>query len=90
MYMKLIKFFDFKTFLNFISKIKSISEMKSALKKKPILEKKTKKIQKAKVPKKTLKPAEAPEIVQKAPRKLKMNRLALSKKTKEDVFLFIV
>lgn len=66
--------------------------MKSALKKKPTLEKKTKKIQKAKVLKQTLKPTEAPkaEIVQKAPKKLKMNRLALSKKTKADVFLFIV
>ena len=66
--------------------------MKSALKKKPTLEKKTKKIQKAKVPKKVLKQPEAPnaEIVQKAPKKLKMNRLALSKKPKTDVFLLII
>lgn len=66
--------------------------MKSVLKKKPTLEKKSKKIQKAKAPKKTLQPAEAPnvEAVQKAPKKLKMNRLALAKKTKEDVFLFIL
>ena len=61
--------------------------MKSALKKKPVLEKKTKKIQKTKAPKKNVPTADTPkaEKIQKAPKKLKMNRLALANKKNEDV-----